>query len=346
MVLGALLLVAAAALLFTATLIARSTSRLPRSLVVEYLPLRRARVVDDAVLAGREKRAAAAALLDLTVRGRVRLITEPAPKRTRPTIAIEIPQPEALGREDLALLDALFASGRGKQRRLSKDRDQTAFRVRDLVRVSVSRLRRAGLLASDGVAGPLLLRGGMVVLLIAVAVALIEYLAGGLLLGVLATAAVAVLVAEIAVAARITPRRFTPAATAQRMHLDGLRQYMRLAEADRLRTLQSPRGAEGLPAGPEGDAVRLKLHERLLPYAVIFGMEREWTKVIAVDYGALDADTLAGLGGVAQSAADILHAAGAFGDILGVVDAIGSVVDSAGSAFDLLGALDLFNWSP
>lgn len=347
MILGAPLLVLAAALLLTATVVARRTAQPPRSLIVEYLPLRGARVIDDALLAGRERRAAAAALLDLAVRGRVRVLTETAPKRKRPTIAIEIPQPEALGRDDLVLIDALFASGRGKRRRLSKHRDETAFRVRDLIRRHASELRRAGLLASDGVAGPVLMQTGMVVLLIAAAVALIAFLAGGLLLGILSTASVALLVAEIVVAARITPRRFTAGATARRTHLDGLRQYMRLAEADRLRTLQSPLGAVGLPAGPEGDAVRLKLNERLLPYAVIFGMEREWTKVIAVDYGALDAEVLAGLGGVAQSAADILSAAGALGDIVDIVGAIGSVVDAAGAAFDAAGLLGgLFDWSP
>ncbi|MEN2737053.1 hypothetical protein ABCS02_04610 [Microbacterium sp. X-17] len=347
MILGVPLLVVAAALLLTAIVVGRRTAEQPRSLVVEYLPPRGARVIEDALLAGREKRAVAAALLDLAVRGRVRVLTETAPKRRRPTIAIEIPQPDALGRDDLVLIDALFASSRGKRRRLSKHRDETAFRVRDLIRTHASQLRRAGLLAADSVAGPVLMQTGMVVLLIAAAVALIAFLAGGLLLGILATAAVALLVAEIVVAARITPRRFTAGATARRTHLDGLRQYMRLAEADRLRTLQSPLGAVGLPAGPEGDAVRLKLHERLLPYAVIFGMEREWTKVIAVDYGALDAEVLAGLGGVAQSAADILNAAGALGDIVDIVDAIGSVVDAAGAAFDAAGLLGgLFDWSP
>ena len=347
MIVGAPLLVVAATLLLTATVTAWRTAQPPRSLVVEYLPLRGARVIDDAVLAGREKRAMAAALLDLAVRGRVRVLTETAPKQKRPTIAIEVSQPDALDRDDLILLETLFTWSRGKRRRLSKDTAETGFRVRDLIRRHASGLRSAGLLATDGIAGPVLLRTGMVVLLIAVAVALIAVLAGALLLGILAGAAVALLVAEIVMAARISPRRFTAGATARRTHLDGLRQYMRLAEADRLRTLQSPLGAVGLPTGPEGDALRLKLHERLLPYAVIFGMEREWTKVIAVDYSALDAETLTGLGGVAQSAADILNAAGVLGDIADVVGAIGSVVDAVGSAFDAAGLLSgLFDWSP
>ena len=105
-----------------------------------------------------------------------------------------------------------------------------------------------------------------------------------------------------------------------RDHLEGLRLYIRLAEADRLRVLQSPSGAlrvERPPAGslaaasatrastdaatatdagtatvtataaPRLDpAVVLKLNERLLPYAVLFGLEREWSRVLADLYEA------------------------------------------------------------
>jgi uncharacterized membrane protein YgcG len=74
-------------------------------------------------------------------------------------------------------------------------------------------------------------------------------------------------------------------------HLEGLREYIRLAEADRIRMLQSPTGAERVPlAGgaatpldPDPDAV-LRITERLLPYAVLFGQEREWTRELASLY--------------------------------------------------------------
>lgn len=93
--------------------------------------------------------------------------------------------------------------------------------------------------------------------------------------------------------------RFTDQGQELRRHLSGLRAYMALAEQERLRVLQSPDGALRTPAGAltvggevlgleaqpaAGDPVaqsaldRFVLTERLLPYAVLFGQEREWQK--------------------------------------------------------------------
>ncbi|PZU46187.1 MAG: hypothetical protein DI566_08550 [Microbacterium sp.] len=51
---------AAAALVVWAIVLRRQAGRLPRSLVAEYAPCPRARVLDDAVLAEQDRRAAAA----------------------------------------------------------------------------------------------------------------------------------------------------------------------------------------------------------------------------------------------------------------------------------------------
>jgi uncharacterized membrane protein YgcG len=71
-------------------------------------------------------------------------------------------------------------------------------------------------------------------------------------------------------------------------YLEGIREYLRLAEEDRLRAAQSPRTADLVSAGrrPFGDqpnapgADIVNLYEKLLPYAVLFGMEKEWVGVI------------------------------------------------------------------
>ncbi len=63
-------------------------------------------------------------------------------------------------------------------------------------------------------------------------------------------------------------------------HLLGLRDYMQLAEADRIRYLQSPDGAERVDVDDQTQLV--KLYERLLPYAVIFGIEEDWAKELTV----------------------------------------------------------------
>jgi uncharacterized membrane protein YgcG len=73
-----------------------------------------------------------------------------------------------------------------------------------------------------------------------------------------------------------------------RDYLLGMRDYLQLAEADRFRMLQSPEGAErvrieGLDiANP---AEKVKLYEKLLPFAVLWGIEGEWAKELTINYG-------------------------------------------------------------
>lgn len=78
------------------------------------------------------------------------------------------------------------------------------------------------------------------------------------------------------------------AGAVHRDYLLGIRDYLQLAEADRFRMLQSPEGAERVRA--EGldirqPAQRVKLYEKLLPFAVLWGVEREWTKELTILYG-------------------------------------------------------------
>lgn len=53
-------------------------------------------------------------------------------------------------------------------------------------------------------------------------------------------------------------------------YMDGLKLYIKMAEADRLKFLQSVDGADTSPEGI------VKLYEKLLPYAALFGLEKSW----------------------------------------------------------------------
>ncbi|PRA82220.1 DUF2207 domain-containing protein [Microbacterium sp. MYb66] len=64
-------------------------------------------------------------------------------------------------------------------------------------------------------------------------------------------------------------------------YLEGVKEFIRVAEADRLRMLQSYRGAE---RRQDGSADVIHVYERLLPYAMLFGMEREWGDVLEQAY--------------------------------------------------------------
>ncbi len=73
-------------------------------------------------------------------------------------------------------------------------------------------------------------------------------------------------------------------------YLRGLKDYIEMAEKDRLKALQSPEGAEKVGGVDTADSAQLvKLYERVLPYAVLFGQEKEWNKRIGELYEAAGA---------------------------------------------------------
>lgn len=67
-------------------------------------------------------------------------------------------------------------------------------------------------------------------------------------------------------------------------YLKGLKLYIKIGEEDRLKVLQSPQGAEKTPINTNDTAKLVRLYERVLPYAVLFDQEKEWTKVLGKYY--------------------------------------------------------------
>jgi len=80
------------------------------------------------------------------------------------------------------------------------------------------------------------------------------------------------------------PERRTEKGALAYEQLLGLRDYLQLAEADRLRVLQSPQGAERTRINPNDPAAVVKLYERLLPWAIVWGVEKEWAEVLESHY--------------------------------------------------------------
>src|SRR5690606_31228999 len=85
-------------------------------------------------------------------------------------------------------------------------------------------------------------------------------------------------------------RRLTDEGLALRRYLEGLKMYIEVAETERLKMLQSPEGAEkvavlGIDSGDTKQ--RVVLYERVLPYAMFFGLEKEWSEQLGVYYEQL-----------------------------------------------------------
>ena len=68
-----------------------------------------------------------------------------------------------------------------------------------------------------------------------------------------------------------------------REHLTGLKLFIRLAEADRIAFLQSPEGAQRRP-DPTKTGEMIHLYEKALPYAVLFGLEKQWASELGSLY--------------------------------------------------------------
>jgi uncharacterized membrane protein YgcG len=68
-------------------------------------------------------------------------------------------------------------------------------------------------------------------------------------------------------------------------YLQGLKVYIQVAEVERIRMLQSSEGAQKVGSANVNDTSQLvKLYERVLPYAVLFGQEKDWNKQIGQYY--------------------------------------------------------------
>jgi hypothetical protein len=113
-------------------------------------------------------------------------------------------------------------------------------------------------------------------------------------------------------------------------HLWGVRDYIALAEKDRLAFLQSPSGAQ-LRFDAEFGAEVLLLNEKLLGLAVLFGLEKEWIRELGVTATAVDPaqlDAMSDLGELLFYVLDpdVLESLSLLGDLADVLDGVGAVI--------------------
>ena len=314
------------------------------ALIVQYAPERGSTMLRDALLANADRRAASAALIDLAVKRKVRLLSGGS---KREPIGVELSPNVVLATEEVALLEALFGPEHthGRVRGFSPDRRALAGRLRTLVQHTEHALARDGLVAERRTTWPgmtltVLAYLGMLVEALFIMFALIDGDWPALIATIVALAAT---IATIIV----TPsswRRFLPPAQPKREHLDGLQRYLALAETDRMRVLQSPSGADLLTtdaaaAGGGAQLTRFHLHERLLPYAVLFGLEREWIARLRLEHAALDQANLETLGGAVDVTADIASALDAAGSAIELTAAVGDLFDAGGTVLDGVGGI-------
>nr|WP_201471348.1 DUF2207 domain-containing protein [Microbacterium hydrocarbonoxydans] len=341
---GALLLVLA--VLERARSVQRVASPGPR-----FAPAERATVLSDALLLNADRKAVAAALIDLAVRRKVRLLVDSdavdsGGSSRRAPVGIEIVEGVAFTPEELGVLEALFGPDHtpGRVRRFGSDARALHRRVRGVIDEAEKGLASAGLIDRG--------RRGWATFLIRVAAVLVAGVCLLLLLAAWAVSepgaalyAVLILGLLVAIAAIVIAprpwRRFRPDAQARREHLAGMREYIALAEAEPLRFSQSVDGADvRADVSPEASSARLQrflLNERLLPYAVLFGLERSWAAVLQTESRELR--VAEGIDGAMEVAGAVIEVIQLAGGVVQLVNAVGDLVDATGGVVEVVGGV-------
>lgn len=260
------------------------------TIIAEYTAPREVDALEAAVLLNRTSKAIPAEVLEQAVVGSIRILEGEKKRWGAAPLIAELVDPERADRDGRMLLDGLFPEGRpGERYEFGKQDTRFSEAAQSILTAAGADLLERGLrrrVPTWTRIWPLLLAvlalaGTFVFGLVAGESGVRSWLTWALIgLGVLA-AIVAVLFAFRS--------PLTAAGAEARDHLRGLEEFIGWAEADRIRMLQSPAGAERRAIDVDDPRQMLHLYETLLPYAVVFGQEKEWSRQLVVLYAATGA---------------------------------------------------------
>ena len=270
------------------------------TIIAEYTPPEDLDLITAAVLLKRTTRAAAAQFVDFAVRRRIRIVESPKTGwfSTGSDYLLELRDADGLSGPELSLAVALFGyrlepgTGylmSGKDTKLSE-------LVRGTIQNATAGSTKAGLRRSPRVGAALL--PSLLAILATVGsfsagIAMLDAAVGGILPAVLFALPIIVVLIVFRLVFR-TP--VTERGAELRDHLLGLQLYIRLAEADRLRMLQSPSGAETTAVSTTDTRRVVDVYEKLLPYAVLFNLETQWAAELGKYYTEATPDWYSGTG--------------------------------------------------
>ena len=258
------------------------------TIIAEYDPPRDIDALESAVLLGATSKAIPAEVLEQAVVGSIRII-EGAPRSfgRRAPLTAELVDPTLADGDGRMLLDGLFPDGRpGDQFEFGRSDRRLSSAAQKILLAAGRELVTRGLRRKV----PARNRVWPVFIAMAAGAAAVVFGIGALKSGVTPLWPIVVLVlgvlGTIFVIGLVSRQPLTARGAEVRDHLKGLQVFIEWAEADRIRMLQSPQGAERVPVDTGDPRQMLRLYETLLPYAVVFGQEKEWASQIALIYGS------------------------------------------------------------
>ncbi len=247
------------------------------TIVPEYLPPRNASVSLAATILPMAQATFAAQLIDLAVRHYLKLY-ETKPKSSWSTAKYEleiVKSIDDLRAEEQEFLRDVFKSNVSVGAKVSTDQLKTDYSLASRMSDNPKKLRDLmrsdyGLQQKDPAKSAWFKRAGTIILVCGllllspplIITAIITYILGAVLWV------------------------FTDEGLALYRYLEGLKMYISVAETERLKLLQSPEGAEKVQVGSTDPKQLVKLYEKVLPYAMLFGQEKQWNKQLGDYYEA------------------------------------------------------------
>lgn len=255
------------------------------TIIAEYTPPPGIDALESAVLRGQTSKAIPAEVLEQAVVGSIRIIEGDRKMFGGVKLRAQLVDPSRADRDGIMLLDGLFP-GRiiGSEYEFGRTDTRFSKAAQQILKRANSELNRRGLRRKV----PGSARVGPVV--VAIVAAGLSFLFGVLAMesGVAPAVPIVLLLfgalGVVIVGIMVSRKPLTAKGAEVRDHLEGLKVFIEWAEADRIRMLQSPQGAERTPVDTNDPRQMLKIYEALLPYAVVFGQEKEWAKQLAVLY--------------------------------------------------------------
>ncbi|MDD3035426.1 MAG: DUF2207 domain-containing protein [Candidatus Saccharimonadaceae bacterium] len=257
------------------------------AIVPEYLPPRDADVALSSVISGRTRAWVAATYVDLAVRHKIKIV-ETGEKKwwSKQKYNLEFVSNNGLTVTEESFIEALFGKNPSKGAIYEMNPNSPDYKLntklRDIYRKSV---------VSANEQGFYIVNGKYKFLAIALTVYLfIQFFSLFFLFsetGTLFFGEAIILNFLTMLISIIIVSTMKPLSTKGRElydYLKGLELYIKIGEEQRLKVLQSPEGAEKTPVDVNDKTKLVHLYERVLPYAVLFGQEKGWTKALGEYY--------------------------------------------------------------
>ncbi|MET0933073.1 MAG: DUF2207 domain-containing protein [Mycetocola sp.] len=245
-------------------------------------------------LIGKTAKAMPALLISLAVRRNLRIIDDGESSSlfsSKTDYQLQFLTDQGTSAADAAVLDLLFGPYRrpGMLKDLSATDTTLAKEVQALTAAAPQASVAAGYRVKRTVKGTgwfVAIAAVVFVCVLALFIAAVAMYGVNVWVLVALVAAVGVLVGMILL---VLPRKaLTEHGAEVREYLLGLREYLELAEADRIAMLQSPAGAERVAVenlvNPGDTLEMVSFYEKLLPFAVLWGVDREWAEELGRYY--------------------------------------------------------------